>query len=368
MTVKATDDLHHMRHALALAARGLGEVAPNPAVGCVIVKDGVVVGRGRTAKGGRPHAEPQALAMAGEAARGATAYVTLEPCSHHGHTPPCAKALIDAGVARIVVATGDPDMRVNGEGVAWLRMAGVDVTTGVCEQEAADLNAGFFLKVRHERPLVTLKIAQSLDGKIATATGESRWITGEAARDYGHLLRARHDAILVGVGTALADDPMLTCRLPGLEGHTPLRVVLDTRLRLTEWSKLAQTAADIPTLVYTTAPGDKGGALESCGVRIVRVAKDAAGRPKIEAVLADLAVRGMTRVLVEGGAAVHASFLNAGMADRLAVFSAPMLLGGSGLSAVDTLVALSLNEAPQFVMTARRKLGVDLLVTYARRG
>jgi diaminohydroxyphosphoribosylaminopyrimidine deaminase/5-amino-6-(5-phosphoribosylamino)uracil reductase len=361
------EDLHHMRHALALAARGLGEVAPNPAVGCVIVKDGVVVGRGRTAKGGRPHAEPQALAMAGEAARGATAYVTLEPCSHHGHTPPCAKSLIDAGVARVVVATGDPDTRVNGEGVAWLRMAGVEVTIGVCELEAADLNAGFFMKVRHARPLVTLKIAQSLDGKIATATGESQWITGEPARAFGHLLRARNDAILVGVGTALADDPMLTCRLPGLEGRKPLRVVLDTRLRLTEWSKLAQTAAESPTVVYTTA-AEGGGALEACGVQIVRVAKDAAGRPLIEAVLTDLAERGITRVLVEGGAAVHASFLNAGMADRLAAFSAPMILGGSGLSSVDTLVALALNEAPQFVMTATRPLGADLLVSYARRG
>jgi diaminohydroxyphosphoribosylaminopyrimidine deaminase/5-amino-6-(5-phosphoribosylamino)uracil reductase len=361
-------DLHHMRHALMLAARGLGEVAPNPAVGCVIVRDGVVVGRGRTAKGGRPHAEPQALAMAGEAARGATAYVTLEPCSHHGHTPPCAKSLIDAGVARVVVATGDPDTRVNGEGVAWLRMAGVEVTTGVCEQEAAELNAGFFLKVRHARPLVTLKLAQSLDGKIATATGESQWITGKPARAFGHLLRARNDAILVGIGTADADDPMLTCRLPGMEGRKPLRVVLDTRLRLTDWSKLAQTAGEFPTLVYTSAEPDKGGALEACGVQIARVAKDAAGRPQVEAVLADLAERGITRLLVEGGAAVHASFLNAGMADRLAVFSAPMILGGAGLSAVDALAALALDEAPQFVMTDRRALGADLLVTYARRG
>jgi len=356
-----------MRHALVLAARGLGEVAPNPAVGCVIVSpEGVVVGRGRTAKGGRPHAEPQALAQAGEAARGATAYVTLEPCSHHGHTPPCAKALMDAGVARVVVAVADPDTRVNGEGIAWLRMAGVEVTTGVCEIEAADLNAGFFLKVQHGRPLVTLKLAQSLDGKIATATGESQWITSEPARDFGHLLRARHDAILVGVGTALADDPMLTCRLPGLEGHSPLRVVLDTRLRLTEWSKLAQTAGEFPTLVYTAAAAG-GGELEVCGVQVVRVAKDAAGHPKLADVLADLGGRGITRLLVEGGAAVHAGFLNSGLADRLEVFNAPMILGGSGVSAVDALAALSLNEAPQFVMTARRNLGPDLLVSYARR-
>ncbi len=354
-----------MRHALVLAARGLGEVAPNPAVGCVIVKDGVVVGRGRTAKGGRPHAEPQALAEAGDAARGATAYVTLEPCSHHGHTPPCVSALVAAGVARVVVAVEDPDPRVNGEGVAWLRAAGVEVTTGVCEKEAAALNAGFFLKVQTGRPLVTLKLAQSLDGKIATVTGESQWITSETARAYGQLLRARHDAILIGVGTALADDPSLTCRLPGLEDRSPLRVVLDTRLRLTEWSKLAQTAQEVPTLVYTVADG--GGALEACGVQIVRVAKDVAGRPKLETVLADLAGRGITRLLVEGGAALHAAFLNGGLADRLEVFSAPMILGAAGLSSVETLAAFSLNEVPQFVITGRRSLGPDLLVSYARR-
>jgi diaminohydroxyphosphoribosylaminopyrimidine deaminase / 5-amino-6-(5-phosphoribosylamino)uracil reductase len=363
-----TDDLAHMRHALVLAARGLGEVAPNPAVGCVIVKDGIVVGRGRTAKGGRPHAEPQALAEAGEAARGATAYVTLEPCSHHGHTPPCVSALVGAGVARVVVAVKDPDPRVNGEGVAWLRASGVEVATGVCEKEAAALNAGFFHKVQAGRPLVTLKFAQSLDGKIATATGESQWITGEQARAYGQLLRARHDAILIGVGTALADDPALTCRLPGLEDRSPLRVVLDTRLRLTGWSKLAQSAADIPTLVYTVAEGaNHQGALEACGVQVVRVAKDVAGRPKLEAVLADLAGRGITRLLVEGGAAVHAAFLNGALADRLEVFSAPMILGAAGLSSVEALAALCLNEVPQFVMAGRRSLGPDLLVSYARR-
>jgi len=357
-----------MHHALTLAARGLGEVAPNPAVGCVIVKDGVVVGRGRTAKGGRPHAETRALAEAGAAAKGATAYVTLEPCSHHGHTPPCTKALIDAGIARVVVAADDPDPRVNGEGIAWLRTAGVEVATGICAREAAELNAGFFLKVREGRPLVTLKMAQSLDGKIATATGESRWITGEAARRYGHLLRARNDAILIGVSTALSDDPMLSCRLPGLEDRNPVRVVLDSRLRLNDWCRLAQTASEVPTLVYTTSPvtENKGGALEACGVEIVRVGRDPVGRPKPEAVLANLAGRGITRLLVEGGATVHASFLNAGLADRLEVFSAPMVLGGSGLSAVEALGALSLGEAPQFVMAAVRKLGPDLLVSCVR--
>lgn len=355
----------HMLHALRLAQRSLGQTAPNPAVGCVLVsRDGRVVGRGRTAKGGRPHAERAALDEAGITARGATAYVTLEPCSHHGQTPPCAEALIAAGVARVVVAVGDPDPRVNGRGMAMLREAGITVVEGVCGAEAADLNAGFFLKVRQGRPLVTLKIAQSLDGRTATATGESQWITGEPARAYGHLLRARHDAILIGSGTALADDPMLTCRLPGLEDRSPVRVVLDSRLKLNEWSKLAQSAQTIPTLVFT-ARADGGGALETCGVEIVRVGRDALGRPRLDEVLAALAGRGITRVLVEGGASVHASFLVHDLADRLEVFSAPMVLGGSGRPAVDTLAAFSLAEAPRFKITGRRSLGADLLVSYA---
>ena len=199
-------DLAHMRAALALARRGLGNTWPNPAVGCVIVNEGRVVGRGWTQRGGRPHAETEALARAGSAATGATAYVTLEPCSHHGKTPPCAEALIGARIARVVAAVEDPDPRVSGAGIARLRDAGVEVETGLCAEEAAELNAGFFCRVTHGRPLVTLKLATSLDGRIATANGESRWITGPAARERAHLLRATHDAVLVGTGTAFADD------------------------------------------------------------------------------------------------------------------------------------------------------------------
>jgi diaminohydroxyphosphoribosylaminopyrimidine deaminase/5-amino-6-(5-phosphoribosylamino)uracil reductase len=361
------DDLQHMRHALRLAARALGTTAPNPAVGCVIVSgEGEIIGRGVTAKGGRPHAEPLALAQAGEAARGATAYVTLEPCAHQGETPACASALIAAGVGRVVVAVEDPDPRVSGKGLAMLRAAGVAVTTGVCAKEAEALNAGFFLRAREGRPLVTLKIAQSLDGKTASATGESRWITGPEARRFGHLLRARHDAILIGSGTALADDPELTCRLPGLEDRSPHRVVLDSRLKLTEWSKLAQTAAQIPTLVYTTAAGD-GGALAACGVEIVKAARDARGRPDLAAVLADLGRRGMTRLLVEGGATVHASFLDRDLADRLEIFTAPLVLGAAGRNGVDSLAALTLDEVARFIPAGRRALGADLLVSFVRR-
>jgi diaminohydroxyphosphoribosylaminopyrimidine deaminase/5-amino-6-(5-phosphoribosylamino)uracil reductase len=353
-----------MRQALRLAERSLGTVAPNPAVGCVIVSpDGRLVGRGRTQNGGRPHAETVALEMAAAAARGATAYVTLEPCSHHGETPPCADALVDAGVARVVVAVEDPDERVNGRGVARLRDAGIAVDVGVLEKEAADLNRGFFLRVTAGRPLVTLKMAQSLDGRTASSSGESKWITGPEARGYGHLLRARHDAILIGIETALADDPELTCRIPGLEERSPLRVVLDTRLRLTEWSKLAQTARDVPTLVFTTKAA--GGPLAACGVEIVQVQRDARGRPDVKLVLKDLAGRGITRLLVEGGASVHASFLDRGFADRLEVFGAGIVLGGSGRASIDALAALSLDEAPRFKRVGLKTLGADVLESFA---
>ncbi len=355
-----------MRHALALAERALGIAAPNPAVGCVIVSpDGRVVGRGWTQKGGRPHAETIALAQAGEAARGGTAYVTLEPCAHHGQTPPCARALIESGVARVVASLEDPDPRVSGKGFAMLWDAGVEVTAGALEDEAAAINAGFFLAVREKRPLVTLKIAMSLDGKTATVSGQSKWITGAEARRFGHLLRAKHDAILIGIGTAFADDPELTCRLPGLEDRSPLRVVLDTRLRLPERSKLAQTARKIPTLLFTTAEG--GQALVERGVEVRKIAPDARGRPDVAAALAGLAERGVTRLLVEGGSGVHASFLDRGLCDRLELFRAPIALGGAGRNAIDALKTLDLDEAARFVSLGRRRLGPDVLESFEAR-
>jgi diaminohydroxyphosphoribosylaminopyrimidine deaminase/5-amino-6-(5-phosphoribosylamino)uracil reductase len=359
-------DLNHMRHALALAERAVGTTAPNPAVGCVIVsEDGRVVGRGWTQAGGRPHAEVVALAQAGEAARGATAYVTLEPCAHHGQTPPCANALVHAGVARVVAAVEDPDPRVGGKGLAMLREAGIEVATGVLEKDAAELNAGFFLRVKEGRPLVTLKIAQSLDGKTSTVSGQSRWITGPDARRFGHLLRAKSDAILIGIETALADDPELTCRLPGLEDRSPVRVVLDTRLRLSEGSKVVRTARQTPTLVFTVANG--GGTLMASGVEVVKVARDPRGRPDIAAVVRELGRRGVTRLLVEGGAGVHAAFLDRGLADRIEVFRAPVVLGGSGGNAIDALSALDLDEASRFVSVGRRTLGPDMLESFVAR-
>ncbi len=364
MITSTSNDIRHMRHALRLAERALGSVAPNPAVGCVIVSpEGRVVGRGWTQAGGRPHAETVALDQAGSAARGATAYVTLEPCSHHGQTPPCADALVAAGISRVVCAVEDPDPRVSGTGFLRLRDAGVAVEAGILKREAAEQNAGFFLRVVQHRPLVTLKIAQSLDGRTATSSGESRWVTGDEARSFGHLLRARHDAILIGIGTALADDPVLTCRIPGLETRSPLRVVLDTRLRLSQWSQLAQTASEIPTLVFTSASPQ--GPLAVTGVEIVQVSRDARGRPDVAAVLAELARRGITRLLVEGGAGVHASFLDRGLADRLEIFTATTVLGGAGHASVDALAVIALDEAPRFERTARRPVGRDVLESFS---
>lgn len=361
------DDIRHMRHALVLAARGLGRVAPNPAVGCLIVsQEGRILGRGWTKDGGRPHAETVALEQAGAAAHGATAYVTLEPCAHRGQTPPCAGALVEAGIARVVAAVEDPDPRVKGRGFARLREAGITVVTNVLSAEATKLNEGFFSRVTKSRPMVTLKIAQSLDGRTATASGESQWITGEAARRYGHLLRARHDAILVGIETALKDDPELTCRIAGLEKASPIRVVLDTRLRLGEWAKLSQSAKDVPTFVFTTSENE-GGRLRVCGVEVIKAAADVRGQPDVGAVLNALAARGITRLLVEGGAIVHAAFLNRGLADRLEVFTAPMVLGSAGKGAIGALAAIGLDESPIFRRTGRRMLGPDVLESYAAR-
>ncbi|MGH7115700.1 MAG: bifunctional diaminohydroxyphosphoribosylaminopyrimidine deaminase/5-amino-6-(5-phosphoribosylamino)uracil reductase RibD, partial [Stellaceae bacterium] len=245
-----------MRTALALARRGLGAVWPNPAVGCVIISQGRVVGRGWTQPGGRPHAETEALRRAGGAARDATAYVSLEPCCHWGRTPPCADALIKAGVRRVVIALEDPDPRVAGNGIARLRAAGLAVEIGPGAEDAAEINAGFLTRQRLGRPLVTLKLATSLDGRIATGSGESQWITGPPARQRAHLLRARHDAVMVGTGTVLADDPELTCRLPGLGHRSPLRVVLDRRLRIPRSAHVIADARQSPTWVFTLSGAD----------------------------------------------------------------------------------------------------------------
>jgi diaminohydroxyphosphoribosylaminopyrimidine deaminase/5-amino-6-(5-phosphoribosylamino)uracil reductase len=355
-----------MRLALRLANRGQGQVAPNPSVGCILVRDNRIVGRGWTQPGGRPHAEAVALAQAGSGAVGATAYVTLEPCSHHGKTPPCADALIAAGVTRVVAAIQDPDVRVDGQGLDRLRAAGLAVTVGVCAELAGATLAGF---IRQGRPLVTLKLAASIDSRIATRDGESQWITDEPARRLVHLMRARHDAILTGTGTVLADDPSLTCRLPGLEHRSPVRVILDSRLITPLKSSLASSARDIKTMIITTAAASDASAmaLRGEGVEVVRVdeAKDA--RVGLDAALRALGDIGITSILVESGGVLAASFLSAGLVDRLVWFRAPMVIGGDGRAAVGPLEVAALAAAPRFERIDVRAAGEDMVETYRLR-
>jgi diaminohydroxyphosphoribosylaminopyrimidine deaminase / 5-amino-6-(5-phosphoribosylamino)uracil reductase len=345
------NDPSHMHAALALARRGLGNCWPNPSVGCVIVKGGRVVGRAVTAPGGRPHAEPQALAMAGAAARGATVYVTLEPCCHHARTPPCTDALIQARVARVVVAALDHDPRVNGQGIARLRAAGIEVVEGVLRG----------------RPLVTLKLASTLDGRIATRSGESRWITGEPARRMAHALRGRHDAVMAGVGTVLADNPDLTCRIPGFKQVSLVRVVADSHLRTPLTCRLIATARETPTWLLTRAGGapDRRFAMEAAGATVIEVVPGAPGVDLLQG-FQTMAQRGITRVLVEGGAQLAAALLRADLVDRIAWFHAPGVMGGDGWPAAQAFGVTSLAAMPRFVRFNATAVGDDTLTELRR--
>lgn len=357
-----------MRAALLLARRGLGNVWPNPAVGCVLVKDGRVVGRGWTQPGGRPHAETEALAQAGAAARGATAYVSLEPCSHHGKTPPCAEALIAAGVARVVAALEDPDPRVSGRGLAMLRAAGISVECGLCADEAAELNAGFLSRIRLHRPLVTLKLATTLDGRIATRLGESRWITGPEARAFAHRLRAESDAILVGSGTALADNPDLTCRLPGLEERSPVRIVADGRLRLPLTGRLVASANETPTWVLTLEGAEeiRRQALIDVGVEVIDLPEGPDHSLDMASALDALGDSGITRLLVEGGSRLAAGLLRARLVDRLVWLRAPSVMGGDGLPAAQGFGVQTLAEIARFQRISSAPIGQDVVEFYKK--
>jgi diaminohydroxyphosphoribosylaminopyrimidine deaminase/5-amino-6-(5-phosphoribosylamino)uracil reductase len=358
-----------MRAALTLARRGLGTVWPNPAVGCVIVDRGRVVGRGWTQPGGRPHGETEALGRAGEAARGATAYVSLEPCCHWGRTPPCTDALIAAGIRRVVVALEDPDPRVAGDGVRQLRAGGLEVETGLCEAEAAEINAGFFCRLRHGRPLVTLKLATSLDGRIATGSGQSQWITGPPARERAHALRAAHDAIMVGTGTVLADDPQLTCRLPGLAHRSPVRVVVDRHLRIPPTTRLISDARAVPTWILTLPSADpaRRQVFLGAGATVIDIDPGPDGNGSIAAALAALGDRGITRLLVEGGGHLGAAFARAGLIDRLVWVHAPMLIGGEGIPAIAELGLEALSKAPNFTRLSTETVGDDVLTVFRVR-
>ena len=359
-------DVRSMQAALALARRGLGTVWPNPAVGCVIVKEGRVVGRGWTQPGGRPHGETEALRRAGEGAVGATAYVSLEPCCHWGQTPPCVDALIAAGIRRVVVPLEDPDPRVAGGGLRRLHEAGLEVETGLCAAEAAEVNAGFFSRLRLGRPLFTLKLGTSLDGRIATASGESQWITGPPARERAHALRAAHDAIMVGTGTALADDPQLTCRLPGLAQRSPVRVVIDRHLRMPPSIQLIASAREVPTWVLTSLSADplRRRALADGGVTVIEIDGDSNGDIDLASALAALGERGITRLLVEGGGRLAAALVRARLVDRLIWAHAPLLIGNDGVPAIADLGLEVLADAPRFERLSTEIVGNDVLTMF----
>lgn len=359
-------DARYMALALSLGLRGQGNTWPNPAVGCVIVQKGRIVGRGWTAPSGRPHAETQALVQAGAASHGATAYVTLEPCAHHGQTPPCAQALIDAGVARVVVALRDSDARVSGCGLAMLRDAGITVQTGVLEGAAQRDHQGFLSRIAHGRPMLTLKLASSFDGRIATATGESQWITAAPARRLVHALRARHDAVMVGGGTARADDPTLTVRDLGMT-HQPARIVVSRRLDIPLGGKLAQTAREVPLILChgADAPAAMKGAWQDLGADLVQCAVDG-GQLDMDDVMQRLGAHGLTRVFCEGGSAVAASMLQADLVDHLVGFSAGVVLGAEGLPGIAAMGVARLADAPRFDLVGTQAVGPDIMHHWAR--
>ncbi|WP_121064011.1 bifunctional diaminohydroxyphosphoribosylaminopyrimidine deaminase/5-amino-6-(5-phosphoribosylamino)uracil reductase RibD [Chachezhania antarctica] len=367
-TASPEADRRFMALALSLGRRGMGRTWPNPAVGCVIVKDGRIVGRGVTADGGRPHAEVVALAQAGDAARGATAYVTLEPCAHHGQTPPCTDALIAAGVARVVAPLPDNDPRVSGKGFALLEAAGIAVEQGVLGDVAARDHRGFFLRAEQGRPWVTLKLAGSLDGRIATATGQSRWITGPEARRMVHGMRARHDAVMVGAGTARADDPSLTVRDMGVD-RQPVRVVVSRHLDLPLMSKLARTALQVPVWLChgPGAASERMAAWTGVGAELLPCNVQG-GQLEPRAVLTQIGRRGITRVFCEGGGALAASLLDADLVDELIVFTAGLAIGAEGLPAIGALGLGSLDAAPRYRLRETRAVGPDVMHRWGRAG
>src|ERR1700722_6363804 len=363
-------DQRFMQLALTLGRRGQGRTWPNPAVGAGVGKDGVIVGRGWTQPGGRPHAEPVALARAGEAARGATLYVTLEPCSHVGKSPPCADAVIAAGIARVVSAIEDPNPDVAGQGHARLRAAGIAVDIGLCTREAAHDHAGHFRRIRDKRPHVILKLAVSTDAKIAAAGRKPVAITSELTKARVHLLRAQCDAILVGIGTVQADDPLLTCRLPGMAARSPVRGVLDRALRIAGTSRLVHSARATPLWGMTSNLSEAPAAMKlgAAGAQVIRVPTTAAPPPGLDlmGVLRALAEKGITRLLVEGGARVASSFVSAGLVDEVWLLRGTDPIGADGVAALEGLPLSALTGSPEFKVRASESLQKDALTIYER--
>lgn len=360
-TTSAADDARFMRRALSLAERGWGQVSPNPLVGAVVVKDGVVVGEGYHAAFGRDHAEVMALGKAGAQARGSTVYVTLEPCNHHGKTPPCTEALLAAGVARVVIAVRDPHAVAAG-GADRLRASGVSVEVGVCEPDARDLNAAFLHAVRSDRPWVTLKLAVSIDGAVADHTRKTGWLTGPEARAEVHRWRAQHDAVGVGMGTVLADDPALTVRDAKAPRVPPVRVVFSRSGRLPVTSVLARTARDVPVLVMAHDPDPAYEAtLNEMGVELIPAAS-------LGEALRALRARGVHSILVEGGARLAGALMFDGFVDRLVVFTAPVVLGAGALNAFLLAPAQRAEQAERMRIVQRQAFGDDLMTVYALDG
>jgi len=366
-------DRRFMQLALTLGRRGLGRTWPNPAVGAVVVQDGIIVGRGWTQPGGRPHAEVEALRRAGAAARGATLYVTLEPCSHVGKSPPCADAVVAAGISRVVSAIEDPNPLVAGQGYAKLRAAGITVDTGLGAREAAHDHAGHFCRIRERRPHVILKLAVSSDDRIAAAGHKPVAITGETARTRVHLLRAQCDAILVGIGTVLSDDPLLTCRLPGMESRSPVRVVLDSALRISAESRLMHSARPTPLwlIASETAEAASAARLGAAGAQVIRLAPKPGAIPgavglDLKIVLHTLAERGITRLLVEGGSRVAGAFVAAGLADEIWLLRGPDAIGQGGVAALDAMPLAAITQSPAFKLRASETLDKDTLTIFER--
>ena len=350
-------DERWMRYALQLGRRNLGQTWPNPSVGCVIVKNNRLIATGCTQAHGRPHAEVVALKKAGDAAKGAIAYITLEPCAHFGRTPPCTDALIEANISRVVYAVDDPDPRVCNQGAMRLKKAGVDVTSGILREEAHDAHSGFFMRVQHGRPKVTLKLATSLDGKIATHNGESKWITKPLARKYVHFIRAEHDAILVGRGTAEADNPKLDVRLSDYKGKQPFAILADSQLSLAPSSHLYKMA-------------------EKRGLWVFHNKKEIDDKPSVtfikcdmspNAMLLALGERGITRLLLEGGGRIAASFLESDKVDEILLFQSGRVLGASGRPSIGALFYDKLRDFPQFTLKNEQKFEDDILLTYQRQ-
>ena len=363
------EDRRWMQVALAAARRAEGRSGPNPPVGCAIVSSqGRLISVGHTASGGRPHAETEALAAAGAAARGATAYVTLEPCAHTGQTGPCADALVAAGIARVVIAVRDPDDRVNGRGIERLAESGVDIQIGVEAEAARQVMAGFLSRVTMARPLVTLKTATSLDGMIALSDGAKRWITGPDMRRYVHLQRSRSDGLLSAIGTVLADDPEFTCRIPGLEADSPHRFILDANLRTPANARMFETAPEVGITIFCREDCDPKAAvaLREAGADVQSVSQDGTGRLSLAEVMAAVAETGCGSLLVEGGGKLSASLLREGLVDRILWTRSGHLIGSDGIPAIGMLGTGDLPDTPSFAVIDGGRFGRDEFILLER--